>query len=91
LFAYWHFSDDIIFFGKYGNFSATTGPDPAKLVKYKFTVKSPVPSFTGKWAPIFDGTVDTSIMVGPYRTGLSNVRPAKHLNVARELLLKFSK
>jgi len=53
-----------MFFGKYGNFSATSGPDPTKIIKYKFIAKSPVPSFTGKWAPKFDGTIDTSIMVG---------------------------
>ncbi len=74
MYGYWHFSDDIMFFGKYGNFSVTTGPDPAKLAKYKFTVKSPVPSFTGKWAPIFDGTVDTSIMVGLFRVKLNKLK-----------------
>jgi len=52
-----------MFFGKYGNFSVSIEPTPAKLARYKFTVKSPVPSFTGKWAPIFDGTIESSIMV----------------------------
>jgi hypothetical protein len=59
-------SDDFMFFGKYGNFRAITVPDALQLSKYSFTVKSPVPSFTGKWAPKFielSPTDDGSIIV----------------------------
>ncbi len=52
-----------MFFSKLGNFISTTIPNSVKIGKYSFTVLSPLPSFTGKWAPQFDGTVDTSISV----------------------------
>jgi hypothetical protein len=52
-----------MFFGNYGNFSAITVPDALQLRKYSFTVLSPVPSFTGKWAPQFNGNNDGSIVV----------------------------
>ena len=57
-----------MFFGKYGNFSAMTIPDAMQLSKYSFTVLSPVPSFTGKWAPQFNGNADGSIVVSNYIT-----------------------
>jgi hypothetical protein len=69
LYGYWHLSDDLMFFGKYGNFSATTILNATKLAKYSFNVKSPVPSFTGKWAPKFiqlSPTDDGSIIVRKY-------------------------
>jgi len=50
-------------FAKYRNFSATTSPDPEAIRKYSFIAQSPVPSFTGKWAPRFDGNIDTAIVV----------------------------
>ncbi len=63
LFGYWHLSDDLILFGKYGTFKEATKPDPANLDKYTFIPNSPVPSFTGKWGLQFDGTMNTAIMV----------------------------
>ena len=63
MFGYWHLSDDFMFFGKYGHFTATTTALTQNLAKYTFVSKSPVPSLTGKWAPKFDGNIDTSIMV----------------------------
>ena len=63
MYGYWHLSDDFMFFGKYGNFSAITTPDAVQLSKYSFTVLSPVQSFTGKWAAQFNGNADGSIVV----------------------------
>lgn len=58
-----------MFFGKYGNFYALTIPNAKQLSKYSFTAKSPVPSFTGKWAPKFGGlnpAGDGSVVVSKY-------------------------
>jgi hypothetical protein len=52
-----------MFFGKYGNFTSTTGPDPVKISKYAFPVMSPIASFTGKFAPKFNGNIDTALVV----------------------------
>ncbi len=52
-----------MFFGKYGSFSATTSPNPARLSNFFFGTLSPIPSFTGKFAPKFLGTLDSSITV----------------------------
>ena len=59
-----------MFFGKYGNFSAITIPDAMQLSKYSFTVISPVPSFTGKWAPQFNQNDDGNIVVSKHQTNL---------------------
>jgi hypothetical protein len=67
MFGYWHLSDDFMFFGKYGHFTATTTASAQNIAKYKFVSKSPVPSLTGKWAPKFDGTISTAIMVTVFR------------------------
>ena len=63
MYGYWYLSDDYMFFGKYGNFSATTSPGPVKLSNFFFGHLSPIPSFTGKFAAKFLGTVDSSITV----------------------------
>jgi hypothetical protein len=63
MFGYWHLSDDFMFFGKYGHFTATTTTLTQNIAKYKFVSMSPVPSMTGKWAPKFDGTINTAILV----------------------------
>jgi hypothetical protein len=63
LLGYWHLSDDLTLFGKYGSFKFATNPDPTKLFKYSFIPNSPVQSFTGKYGLQFDGTIDTSLLV----------------------------
>jgi hypothetical protein len=66
MYGYWYLGDDYMFFGKYGNFSATISPDLVKLNNYDFTTLSPIPSFTGKYAAKFLGTMDSSITVSIY-------------------------
>ncbi len=69
MYGYWHLSDDLMFFGKYGNFTAQTILNATNLAKYTFTVKSPVSSFTGIWAPKFQQVSpfdDGSIIVSKY-------------------------
>ena len=63
MYGYWYLSDDYMFFGTYGNFSSATGPDPVKISKYSFVAKSPIPSLTGKFAPKFNGNIDTTLLV----------------------------
>ncbi len=63
MFGYWHLSDDFMFFGKYGHFTATTTALTQNIAKYKFISMSPVPSLTGTPPPPFDVTINTAIMV----------------------------